>query len=159
MLYMRSQMQQMMLISEADGDRDKSISLTTDYLQAQLDGSFRYADIVPAAQAMMHHYLPTAVPEPKKKWQPVEFTMKADGHRLRDVQRLFQAPITLSDHPTFTAEGQMGNALQPLQDGYAAQGEKFRFPHRKGEGQLQDHVRPAAKRHFGPDIRRQQRGY
>ena len=106
-------MQQMILLAEADGDRDKSISLTTDYLKAQLDGSFRYADIVPAAQAMMHHYLPTAVEAPKKKWQPVEFTMKADGHRLRDVQRLFKAPLTLSDHPTLRAEGRIEPDEEP----------------------------------------------
>ena len=106
-------MQQMVLIAEADGERDKSISLTTDYLQAQLDGSFRYGDIVPAAQAMMHHYLPTAVEAPKKSWQPVEFTMKADGERLRDVQRLFKAPFTLSDHPTLRAEGRIEEDEEP----------------------------------------------
>lgn len=106
-------MQQMVLIVEADGERDKSISLTTDYLQARLDGSFRYGDIVPAAQAMMHHYLPTAVEAPEKSWQPVEFEIQADGERLRDVQRLFNAPLTLSDHPTLHAEGQIEEDEEP----------------------------------------------
>lgn len=106
-------MRQMVLIAEADGERAKSISLTTDYLQAKLDGSFRYVDIVPAAQAMMHHYLPTAVEAPKKSWQPVAFTMQADGERLRDVQRLFNAPLTLSDHPTLRAEGRISPKEEP----------------------------------------------
>lgn len=106
-------MRQMVLIAEADGERAKSISLTTDYLQAKLDGSFRYVDIVPAAQAMMHHYLPTAVEAPKKSWQPVAFTMQADGERLRDVQRLFKAPFTLSDHPTLRAEGRITEDEKP----------------------------------------------
>ena len=106
-------MRQMVLIAEADGERAKSISLTTDYLQAKLDGSFRYVDIVPAAQAMMHHYLPTAVEAPKQSWQPVAFTMHADGERLRDVQRLFNAPLTLSDHPTLRAEGRIAEEEKP----------------------------------------------
>ena len=106
-------MRQMVLIAEADGERAKSISLTTDYLQAKLEGSFRYVDIVPAAQAMMHHYLPTAVEAPKKSWQPVAFTMQADGERLRDVQRLFNAPLTLSDHPTLRAEGRISPKEEP----------------------------------------------
>ena len=106
-------MQQLMLIAEADGERDKSISLATDYLQAQLEGSFRYRDIVPAAQAMLSHYLPTAIEAPKKKWEPVEFTMTADGDRLRDVQRLFNAPLTLSDHPSLHAKTRIAPAEEP----------------------------------------------
>ena len=106
-------MKQLMLIAESVGERNKSVSLTTDYLQARLDGSFRYADIVPAAQAMIHHYLPTAVAAPKKRWQPVQFALRADGERLRDVQRLFKAPLTLSDHPTLRAEGHISPKEEP----------------------------------------------
>ena len=61
----------------------------------------------------MHYYLPAAVAEPKRKWESVEFSMRADGDRLRDVQRLFAAPITLSDHPTFEAKVQLAPKAIP----------------------------------------------
>ena len=96
-------MQQLMLLASADQDGSKAITLTTDFLRTQLDGRFRYEDLLPAAQAMMHHYLPTAVDAPRRAWRPVAFTLKADGDRLRDVQRLFNASITLSDHPKMEA--------------------------------------------------------
>jgi len=106
-------MEQMMLIAEAEGERDKTISLQNDYLQAKLDGSFRYGDIVPATQAMIHHYLPTAVDAPKKRWQPVAFRLEADGDRLRDIQRLFKASLTLSDHPSLQAETRIAPDEEP----------------------------------------------
>ena len=106
-------MKQLMLLASADKNGGKAITLRTDYMRAQMDGDFHYSDIVPAAQAMMHHYLPAAVAEPKRKWESVEFTMRADGDRLRDVQRLFDAPITLSDHPTFEAKVQLAPTTDP----------------------------------------------
>lgn len=97
-------MRQMKLIASAGADGSKAITLTADYLNGEMDGDFRYRDLGPAAQALIHHYLPTAVPSPKKEWLPVDFFLRANGERLRDVQRLFTAPITISDHPTFTAD-------------------------------------------------------
>ena len=93
-------MQQMSLFVEADRQNNKSISLQSDYLEAQLDGTFRYADIVPAFQALMHSYLPSAVLAPKQAWQPVSFTFRADGSQLAAIQRLFAAPVQLSDNPS-----------------------------------------------------------
>ena len=107
-------MQQMTLLASADASGSKAITLRTDYLKAEIDGIFRYADIVPAAQAMMHHYLPTAISAPSKKWQPVTLSLRADGERLRDVQRLFSAPVTLSDHPTLRAEASIENGVEPF---------------------------------------------
>lgn len=106
-------MKQLMLLASADKDGSKAITLKTDYLRAQLDGLFRYGDIVPAAQSLMHYYLPAAVAAPARAWNPVRFSLKADGDRLRDVQRLFRASITLSDHPKVTADVQIAPATEP----------------------------------------------
>ena len=81
----------------------KSIRLTSDYLTARLDGSFRYADLAPAVQALLHHYLPSAIDGPTKPWLPVAFTLTADGKNVSELQRLFTAPVTLADHPTLRA--------------------------------------------------------
>ena len=94
---------QVMLLASSEADEQKMISLRSDNLTAELDGTFRYEDIRPAMQSLIHHYLPAAVDPPEKKWHPVSFTLRADGERLRDVQRLFTAPITLSDHPSLRA--------------------------------------------------------
>ena len=107
-------MQQLTLLASADAHGSKAITLRADYLRAQLDGIFRYADVPPAAQAMIHHYLPTAVPAPTREWQPVTFRLSADGERLRDVQRLFTAPVTLSDHPTLRAEASIEQDQEPF---------------------------------------------
>ena len=95
---------QMMLLASADKDGSKAITLRTDILRAQADGVFRYGDLIPAAQALIHHYLPSALPAPAKEWQPVTFSLQANAERLRDVQRLFQAPVVVSDHTTITAD-------------------------------------------------------
>ena len=120
-------MKQLMLLVSADPDGSKAFTLKTDYLRAQLDGLFRYRDIVPAAQAMMHYYLPTAVEAPKHAWKPVTFSLKADGERLRDVQRLFNASITLSDHPKMTADVEISPTAEPSVDfRFFAPGIRFR---------------------------------
>lgn len=106
-------MQQLTLLASGATGHTKAFTLRSDYLNAQLDGVFRYKDIVPAFQAMMHHYLPSAVLAPKSSWLPVSFTLRADGQRLRDIQRLFTAPITLSDHPVFTAEAELTHDAEP----------------------------------------------
>ena len=106
-------MQQMQLFASASANRSKAITLRSDYLTGQMDGTFRYGDIVPAMQHMLHHYLPTAIEEPKRNWQPIDFTMRADGKRLRDIQRLFTAPVTLSDHPTMRAEAKIDDKDEP----------------------------------------------
>lgn len=106
-------MKQLMLLASADKLAGKTITLRNDFLRAQVDGTFRYGDIVPAAQALMHHYLPAAVAEPKQTWKPVDFALRADGDRLRDVQRLFGASITLSDHPTLEANVQLTPTDEP----------------------------------------------
>ena len=107
-------MKQLMLLASADPDGSKAITLNTDYLRAQADGHFRYGDIVPALQALMHYYLPSAVAEPQKAWEPVNLSLRADGERLRDVQRLFQAYITLSDHPKLTADLKVAPSKEPF---------------------------------------------
>ena len=93
-------MKQMTLLVSADGMNHKAITLRSDYLSAQLDGTFRYADIVPAFQALAHRYLPSVVEAPKQTWLPVAFTLKADGSELSRVQNLFTAPVRLSDKPS-----------------------------------------------------------
>ena len=111
-------MRQMTLLVSADApsgstSNPKSITLRSDYLNATVEGSFRYADLAPAAQAMMHYYLPTAINSPSKPWQPVSFTFHLDGQRLRDIQRLYDAPFTLSDHPTMRAEADIRPDKEP----------------------------------------------
>ena len=66
-------MRQLTLLVEADDGNRKTFSLNSDYLHADLDGIFRYHDITPAFQAMMHHYLPSAIPSSGKQWEPVSF--------------------------------------------------------------------------------------
>lgn len=111
-------MRQLTLLVSADAPsgsttRPKSITLRSDYLNAMVEGSFRYADLVPAAQAMMHYYLPAAVELPLSAWHPVSFTFQLDGQRLRDIQRLYDAPITLSDHPALHAEADIRPDEEP----------------------------------------------
>ena len=106
-------MNQLTLLASGEVGHSKAFTLRSDYLLAQLDGVFRYKDIGPAFQAMMHHYLPSVVPAPKQDWLPVSFTLRADGQRLRDIQRLYTASVTLSDHPTFTAEAELDEESEP----------------------------------------------
>ena len=107
------QMNQLTLLASGEVGHSKAFTLRSDYLTAQLDGIFRYKDIVPAFQAMMHHYLPSAIEAPEKAWSPVSFTLRADGYRLRDIQRLYTAPITLSDHPTLMAQVRLEQDEEP----------------------------------------------
>lgn len=109
-------MKQLTLLASGEVGHSKAFTLRSDYMSAQLDGVFRYADIVPSFQAMIHHYLPSAVLAPKSGWQPVSFTLRADGQRLRDIQRLYTASFTLSDHPTFTAEARIIPDEEPMLD-------------------------------------------
>ena len=105
--------QQITLFASAEPEGRKEISLRTDYLTAEMDGDFRYEDIAPAVQSLMHHYLPTAVAAPEKNWESVAFSLNADGKRLRDIQRLFAAPVTLSDHPTLRADVSIEKEAEP----------------------------------------------
>ena len=109
-------MQQLTLLASADPSGAKAMTLRTDYLSAQLDGSFRYKDVVPAGKALLHHYLPSAVSAPATDWQSVTFSMRANGERLRDVQRLFISPVTLSDHPKVSAEVSIVPHREPFVD-------------------------------------------
>lgn len=109
-------MRQLTLLVEADDGNRKTFSLNSDYLHADLDGIFRYHDITPAFQAMMHHYLPSAIPSSGKQWEPVSFQLQANGERLRDIQRLFTAPITLSDHPSMRAKVMLREGAEPQLD-------------------------------------------
>ena len=97
-------MEQLTLVASAAEDHSKSISLNSDNLHIQADGVFRYADLVPAFESMLHHYLPSVMPEPATVWSPVSLSLRAEGERLRQVQRLFEAPITISDHTTMAAD-------------------------------------------------------
>ena len=106
-------MRQMTLLVSAGADHSKALTLRSDYLTGEMDGVFRYGDIAPAMQSMMHHYLPTAINEPQKVWHPVTFNIRADGKRLRDVQRLFTAPVVLSDHPTLRASADIRKNEEP----------------------------------------------
>ena len=106
-------MRQLTLLVTAQTDRSKVFTLNSDYLTAKANGVFRYKDLVPSLQAMMHHYLPSAVDAPARKWEPVSFNLTANGRRLRDIQRLYTAPITLSDHPTLTAKADLNPSEEP----------------------------------------------
>lgn len=109
-------MKQLTLLASAGYDRSKVFTLRSDNIKAELDGSFRYGDVLPAFQAMMHHYLPSAVDAPKAEWQPVSFSMRAEGERLRDVQRLYSSRFTLSDHPTMRADVRLRHNEEPSVD-------------------------------------------
>ena len=93
-------MQQLTFLLAAEPDMSKLVTLRSDNLKAEMNGVFRYGDMAPAFQAMLHHYLPSVVDAPARAWQPVSFSMQLEGERLRDVQRLYQSRFTLSDHPT-----------------------------------------------------------
>lgn len=106
-------MRQLTLMASTSERNNKSFTLRSDYLHAKADGSFRYADIQPALQSILHHYLPAAIDAPHTHWHPVELNLQADGQRLRDLQRLFVAPITLSDHPTLKARMMLSVDKEP----------------------------------------------
>ena len=95
---------QVTLMASADPDHSKSISFNSDNLHVHLDGVFRYEDLIPACQSLAHRYLPSAIDEPAPDWSPVSLSLRAEGERLRDVQRLFEAPLTISDHTTLAAD-------------------------------------------------------
>lgn len=106
-------MRQLTLLALATEGYSKSFTLRSDFLHAQADGVFRYRDVVPAMQAMLHHYLPSAVKAPSSSWNPVTLSLRADGQRLRDVQRLYVSSITLSDHPSLTASARIAKDEEP----------------------------------------------
>ena len=105
---------QIMLIASAEAHEAKSITLRSDNIKAELDGAFRYEDIPSSMQALMHHYLPAAVDAPDKEWHPVSLSLRVDGERLRHIQRLFTAPITLSDHPSIRASMEIEDSREPF---------------------------------------------
>lgn len=109
-------MRQLTLLVSADEQFNKAFTLRSDYLTAQADGVFRYCDFVPAGQALLHHYLPSAIPAPSVARQSVLFSMQANGERLRDIQRLFVAPLVLSDHPTMRASIEVPVRGEPYAD-------------------------------------------
>ena len=109
-------MQQLTLLVSADELRGKAFTLRSDFLSAQADGDFRYGDIVPAAQALIHHYLPSLIPAPEQAYESVQISMRADGQRLRGIQRLFVAPVILSDHPTMRATIEIPRHGEPYVD-------------------------------------------
>lgn len=116
-------MQQMTLLVSADGANGKAVTLRSDFLSAQLDGTFRYADIVPAFRSLAHYYLPAVVDAPSAKWQEVSFRMRADGSELSRVQKLFSAPVRLSDNPSLRAEAEIDPfaiGTSPLSFAFAA---------------------------------------
>ncbi len=106
-------MKQLTLLTSAMPDRSKMITLQSDFFNAQADGIFSYQDILPALQAMVHHYLPSAVNNPTQDWKPVSLALRVNGQRLRGLQRLFTAPVTLSDHPSLRAEMQLEQQEEP----------------------------------------------
>ena len=93
-------MRQLTCIASAGDDYSKAFTLRSDNLTVLADGVFRYSDIVPALQGALHHYLPSAIDAPERSYLPVTLELRADGQRLRDLQRLYVAPFVLSDHPT-----------------------------------------------------------
>ena len=96
-------MKQLLLLVAADHGSRKTITLNSDYLKAQADGSFRYADLAPAMQYVLHQRLPSIMPAPAAIWQPVSFTFSADGDKLHEIQNLFESPITIADNPSIRA--------------------------------------------------------
>ena len=106
-------MRQLTLLVSSAADNSKAFTLRSDYLTAQADGRFRYADMLPSLKSMLSHYLPSAVEAPKQDWQPVRWNLIANGKRLRDLQRLYTAPIILSDHPVLTAEATLHPNEEP----------------------------------------------
>ena len=96
--------QQLTFMASAESDHSKSITFNSDNLHVQIEGVFRYADLIPSLQSLAHQYMPTAVEAPDRAWSPVSLSMRAEGERLRDVQRLFEAPVTISDHTSFAAD-------------------------------------------------------
>jgi len=106
-------MEQMTLLVDAQEGKRKNIELKSDFGSARMKGQFRYNDLAPAFQAMMHHYLPSAVPAPNKRWGSVVFSVEANGERLRDIQRLYIAPFTLSDHPSMWADARLVPGREP----------------------------------------------
>ena len=108
-------MRQLHLASVSNAQH-KSITLRSDYLNAEMDGSFRYADIVPACQSMLHYYLPSAIQAPHASWKGVEFVMRAEGERLSAVQRLYDAPFAVSDHPRLDVSMRVEKASAPMLD-------------------------------------------
>lgn len=109
-------MQQLRLFTTA-GLKHKTITLQSDYLSGALEGTFRYRDIVPACQALMHYYLPTAVPAPRSSaWRPLAMSMHLEGERLEELQNLFPQPLTIGDQPTIDATMKVTPSTEPNVD-------------------------------------------
>ena len=106
-------MRQLTLLASAHGNRNKSFTLRSDNTSAQLDGYFRYQDVVPALRDLIHYYLPSTMPASDERWMPVEMRLRADGARLRDIQRLFASRLTISDHSSLQAEVNLEQDEEP----------------------------------------------
>lgn len=109
-------MKQLKLYASAEDNNTKSLTILSDYLTTNINGSFRYRDILPACQNILHHYLPTAISPPNKTWKPVTLSMKAEGNRLREVQQLFNAPIAISEQPTIKIDLSSDQHKEPQVD-------------------------------------------
>ncbi len=109
-------MKKMAFQVRATDDYAKTFGLQSDYLTAKADGVFRYRDVVPSLVKMAHHYLPSLVDMPERLPEAMTLNVQVDGHRLRDLQRLYTAPLTLSDHPTLRASIEVPETGEPWLD-------------------------------------------
>ena len=79
-----------------DNTKEIKINAGTDF-DASIEGTYTYVDLIPSMQDMLCRFLPSAIPANKQRWAPVDFNVVINGNKIEQLQRLFKAPVTVSD--------------------------------------------------------------
>lgn len=112
-------MKQLKLVVQAEANRHKQLHLTSDYLTAGVNGSFRYADLPAALMRQAMRYVPNAFPQKLQRQiarstaENTRIDFYVYGHTLRALQRVLHLPVRLNDYPVMKGhlherEGQFG---------------------------------------------------
>lgn len=77
------------------------LHLQSDYLTANLSGDFQYTTLPTTFQQLLHTYLPSIVPQPKKSNRlPNNLDFYAYFRELEDISNVLELPISLPSYPT-----------------------------------------------------------
>ena len=80
----------------SDNTKEIKINAGTDF-DASIEGNYTYVDLIPSMQDMMCRFLPSAIPASKQRVAPVNFNVQINGNKIEEIQRLFNAPVAVSD--------------------------------------------------------------
>lgn len=94
-----------LLTAVADGQLHKQIALTSDYLDARVNGHFAYQDLPGAVMRMAERYIPSLLTDDMQRLAhrpalaPVRADVHVDGHHVSRLMRLVGGTIPVTDNP------------------------------------------------------------